>query len=956
MPSSPQAEPAVLLVGAGEAMEAALAQALDRHGVFVDTAAANAVVDAVVAAAPDLILLVGDAARDCGSEVLAELAASPLSSVVPVAILDDNAALDARLKAFRHGAAAIIPYSASADAIADQVARLAREIPDRGGGSLGNIESTLEDLISTLGKELRTGVLSVRGEQDPEADAVRLVLGGGQPLTEMIDEFVARLRGHVVLAEPLRYEFDERAGGTVQLLGGDSIMPSKHVDVSGVRILLADDDAARADAVAQQLRSSNATVVVTDLDPTAMRFERLRQVDPTVLLIGDEQLQGEGYELIRRMRRDTRLRWASLLVVRWNEVWGDNADVPAVHRLLGTLADLNEPERAVSERADLGEPFDTRLEAMGPTRLLRSLTHVSHPVRLTVFNPRVQVKIEISNELIVSANTHILGQQLEQLEGAPALAAFIVLGSGRAHVESVSQPSSTNLMAPIDVALDMADAEAPPIPPSLPSPASDSVRPPAQSGAPAYGTVRPPPAAASAVVPTAAAPTLPPMSVEAAPPSAAMPAAPASIPVPASMPAPPASVAPPSAAPAGMGPMSEPPISMESAELVSIRPEAPPAPLPMAAPGAEVDDLDLIPMRRGPRAGLIGWIVLGIVLVAGAFAAIVAFSHMFSKRAPATAKSAARAATPPKSTASMAVPPTGTASAAAPAKSAVAVAKSADSSAAPADSSAAPAAGSAASASPAAAHPRLPVIRHSRAPTCKQLLAKDPPTQHGLPGAAYRAILDARRGLVRGDMDAAGRAYCRAVRMDAKSVTAAVELTRLFLLRRDGFGASKWARLAGKRGADDATVKGLLGDALALTGNFKQARDAWVAANSGQPGDPSAVAALAAKSLAIGRNALRVRAYSRAERYFRRAIVLAPEHGAAAIGLARALLYMDVPDDALVWVRYAIAEAPKSADGQVLLGDVLHRKGQHVQARRAWKKALALEPGNPAAESRLRKL
>ena len=465
----------MLLVGAGAAMEAALTQALARHGVFVETAPADSVVDAVVAAAPDLILLVGDAARDCGSVVLAELAASPLSSVVPVAILDDNAALDARLRAFRHGAAAIIPNSASADAIADQVARLAREIPERDGGSLGNLgESTLEDLVAALGKELRSGVLSVQNEQGPEEEAVRLVLGGGLPLTEVIDDFVSRLRGHIVLAEPLKYEFDERAGGTVQLLGADAEAPAERKDVSGLRVLLGDDEAARADAVAQQLRANDIAVVVTDLEPTEMRFVRLRQVDPAVLLIGERQLQGAGYELIRRMRRDTRLRWASLLVVRWDEVWSETASAPAIDRLLGTLSDLAEPERLVRERADAGEPFDTRLEAMGPTRLLRALTACSHPVRLTVFNPRVQVTIEISNELVVSASAHILGPALEQLEGAAALSAFLVLGSGRAHIEAVAQPASANLMATIDVALNMADAEPPPIAPSLPSPASDS--------------------------------------------------------------------------------------------------------------------------------------------------------------------------------------------------------------------------------------------------------------------------------------------------------------------------------------------------------------------------------------------------------------------------------------------------------------------------------------------------
>src|ERR1051325_8768089 len=73
------AEPAVLLVGVGETLEQALAAALARHRVYVEVSSKEAVADAVVAAAPDLILLAGDAAKDCGREVLARLAGSPMS-------------------------------------------------------------------------------------------------------------------------------------------------------------------------------------------------------------------------------------------------------------------------------------------------------------------------------------------------------------------------------------------------------------------------------------------------------------------------------------------------------------------------------------------------------------------------------------------------------------------------------------------------------------------------------------------------------------------------------------------------------------------------------------------------------------------------------------------------------------------------------------------------------------
>ncbi len=466
-------DPTVLLVGADKAFHGALAKALATHGVYVETATAHGVIDAAVAAAPDLVLLVGDAAADGGSSVLAHLHASPHSSVVPVAILADETALDERLRGFRHGAAAVIPRAASVDAIAERIATLAREIPERDGGTIGHVgEATLDELVQALSKELRSGILSIKGPKGSEDDGIRVVLGGGQPLAQTIDEFVSRLRKHVLHAERLEYEFDERAGGTVQLLGAEALeSASGGDDVSGLRILLADEDAARADAVAQSLRSHRATVVVTDFEPPESRFQRLRQLDPAILLIDEAGLRGAGFQLVRRMRRDTRLRWASLLVVRWDEIWTDAEGAAQMVRTLGTLATLAEPEHALKERIDVGAAFDTRLEITGPARLVRALAASAKPIRATIHNPRLQVRLEMSDQLVAGARAQARDGS-EPLDGALALSAFLVLGSGRVHIEQLSEPETVNIMSPIDVALSLADSEASPIQPSLPAPTS----------------------------------------------------------------------------------------------------------------------------------------------------------------------------------------------------------------------------------------------------------------------------------------------------------------------------------------------------------------------------------------------------------------------------------------------------------------------------------------------------
>ena len=132
----------------------------------------------------------------------------------------------------------------------------------------------------------------------------QLPVRSGRPLAAFIDEFVTRVRRHVVRAEPLHYEFDDRAGGTVQLLPGEtrgSEPPPSNI--KQLRLLLADDEPARTDVVAQELRARGAEVVVTALAPQEADFGRLRQFDPEVVIVGERELEGAGYALLRRMKR-----------------------------------------------------------------------------------------------------------------------------------------------------------------------------------------------------------------------------------------------------------------------------------------------------------------------------------------------------------------------------------------------------------------------------------------------------------------------------------------------------------------------------------------------------------------------------------------------------------------------------------------------------------------------------
>jgi tetratricopeptide (TPR) repeat protein/DNA-binding NarL/FixJ family response regulator len=838
-------EPTVLLVGAGDALEQALATALARHHVYVETAPKDGVVENVVAAAPDLVLLAGETAKDCGSEALKLLASSPMSSVVPVAILEDDPALDARLRAFRHGAAAVIPRSASIDAIADQVARVAREIPERGGESLGVVgEATLHDFVQTLGSELRSGILSVSAGDAKDAETVRLVLGRGRPLADFIDDFVKRVRRHVVHAEPLRWEFDERAGGTVELFGGEEEGDESDVitDVKDLRVLLADGDSARADSVAQELRTQGASVAVTDLEPTEARFLRLRQADPAILLIGEADVNDKGYELLRRMRRDTRLRWASLLVVRWDEVWSDRSAVPAIGRLAGTVAALAEPERAIRARAESGQPFDTRLEIVGPARCLRALASCDHALRVNVHNPRVRIELDLSEGLVVGATGHVAGETPGLLEGPAALAALLVLSSGRVHVEPVAQPHTANLMSTVDVALNLADVEPAPIPPSLPSPAG-SLPP------PALPSMRPPPAFGSELDNTDQA---------------------------------------------GRGPL-------ESA-------------------------LTFMPRRRSML-----WIAAAAALVAAISGGVLFFG---SRTKPSTKKQS-----PSKAVATASVQATGASSAPAP-----------QTKAAPSAEPAASAAASTPAEEPDAEAAIATAIDLSGT-SCESVVKSG--EEQRFRGAANDALNLGRREIVKGDLEAAHRAYCRAVSYDPNSNAAVIGLARVLLMRRDGAAAVKWVKKALVQKPDDSNLKALLGDSLARIGDEEGARKAWMASVGIASSHDPEVRALALRDGRLAAHAFDRREWARAERLYRRAAVLDPTSSKAAAGVAKTLLVLDEPASAFAWARRATRLGPKNPDAHLVLGDALRAKNDEKSAEAAYRTAQKL--GSPQAERRLRR-
>jgi aspartate beta-hydroxylase len=98
------------------------------------------------------------------------------------------------------------------------------------------------------------------------------------------------------------------------------------------------------------------------------------------------------------------------------------------------------------------------------------------------------------------------------------------------------------------------------------------------------------------------------------------------------------------------------------------------------------------------------------------------------------------------------------------------------------------------------------------------------------------------------------------------------------------------------------------------------------------------------------------RDFARAERFFRRGVVLDGDNPAASNGLADSLLKLGDVRSALRWANHSVSVAPRDAAARVMLGDVLLQKGEREAAEVEWREALQLDPGNYLATLRINRL
>lgn len=174
------------------------------------------------------------------------------------------------------------------------------------------------------------------------------------------------------------------------------------------------------------------------------------------------------------------------------------------------------------------------------------------------------------------------------------------------------------------------------------------------------------------------------------------------------------------------------------------------------------------------------------------------------------------------------------------------------------------------------------------APGCDELMKahRSPPKKSELDYEYLHQLRTARRELVRGNLDAAHAAFCRATLDPGADVNVWTEFAQLLVLRRDGVAAVPWAERALAVEPKNVRARGLLGDALMLAGRTEDARRAWLLAVNETEADAAAIDRLVKRNLGEAQRALKSSDPARAERFFRRVLAFDEQNAKALEGLA----------------------------------------------------------------------
>ena len=310
----------------------------------------------------------------------------------------------------------------------------------------------LRDLCERLSREVRRGLLEAADEQSQSAV---VTFGEGTEIRAAIWAAVARIREVIVTQSEGRIHFGPGPDGSVVLapgaglgLRGRTLADSASIDLTGRRILVADDDPAVAWFVGGTLRAAGAEVREAQDGRRALGL--VYQWGPE-LVVSDVLMPGmDGFALCREMKRDVAVRDVPVILLSWKEdllfrlrELGADADAyvrkeASASSLVDRVRELLWPRVSLERRLRIGQEVRGRLDGITPHTLIEAACRLGRSLRITLRDASAHFDVRIRDHTLRAvARTRANGVVLR---GQPALASLLGVSAGRFSVVEDDQP------------------------------------------------------------------------------------------------------------------------------------------------------------------------------------------------------------------------------------------------------------------------------------------------------------------------------------------------------------------------------------------------------------------------------------------------------------------------------------------------------------------------------------
>jgi len=213
----------------------------------------------------------------------------------------------------------------------------------------------------------------------------------------------------------------------------------------------------------------------------------------------------------------------------------------------------------------------------------------------------------------------------------------------------------------------------------------------------------------------------------------------------------------------------------------------------------------------------------------------------------------------------------------------------------------------------------------------------------------------ARKGIVKGDIEGAARAMCTAVAINPQS-PAAEGLARLYTLAHSSAQALTWVDRAIQLAPSNRELLLLRGDAKSQLGRQEEAVSDWLEAMGIKPDETKRRTSQAAEYANVAREEKARSDFAKAEQFYRRALGFEETNLIALTGMAETLYARKLYDQAGTFAVRALAVFEPVPEAYLVLGDVAVAKNDPARARAAFERALAIRPDFWPAKKRLREL